>query len=204
MIDFLSADLMQNEMLTPLSPEQLQHLVQAHHKPIFFIGMMGAGKTTLGRHLARYLKRDFYDLDLELEARCGVPVATIFDIEGEAGFRRRETVELDHCSRRPGSIVATGGGAVLAEVNQRMLKQRGTVVYLHTEVAELYRRLERDKSRPLLQTVNPRQRIADLVAAREPIYRRLADVTFETGSAPVHIALKQLVEQLKAHKVILE
>lgn len=202
MIDFLSADLMQNEILTPLSPEDLQQLVQPANKPIFLVGMMGAGKTTLGRQLARHLKRDFYDLDQELIERCGVPVATIFDIEGEAGFRKRETMELDICSRRPATVLATGGGAVLAEANQTMLSQRGTVVYLRANVNELYRRLERDKTRPLLQTANPQQRIEELLRQREPIYEALADVIFETGSAPVHTVIKQLLNVLKEQEVI--
>lgn len=163
---------------------------------------MGAGKTTLGRQLARHLKREFYDLDHELEARCGVPVATIFDIEGEAGFRRRETLELDICSRRPEIVLATGGGAILAEANRHMLKERGTVVYLRANINELYRRLERDKTRPLLQTANPQERIASLLAEREPIYEQLADVVFETGSAPVHLAAKQLLDVLKEQEVI--
>ena len=202
MTDFLSADLMQNEILTPLSPADLQRLLQPGHQSIFLRGMMGAGKTTLGRQLARHLKREFYDLDHELEARCGVPVATIFDIEGEAGFRRRETLELDICSRRPEIILATGGGAILAEANRHMLKERGTVVYLRANINELYRRLERDKTRPLLQTANPQERIASLLAEREPIYEQLADVVFETGSAPVHLAAKQLLDVLKEQEVI--
>lgn len=202
MTDFLSADLMQNEILTPLSPADLQRLLQPGHQSIFLIGMMGAGKTTLGRQLARHLKREFYDLDHELEARCGVPVATIFDIEGEAGFRRRETLELDICSRRPEIVLATGGGAILSETNRHMLKERGTVVYLRANINELYRRLERDKTRPLLQTANPQERIASLLAEREPIYEQLADVVFETGSAPVHLAAKQLLDVLKEQEVI--
>src|SRR5690554_5033001 len=121
MTDFLSADLMQNEILTPLSSTDLQQLLRPDQKPIFLVGMMGAGKTTLGRQLARHLKRDFFDLDHELEARCGVPVATIFDIEGEEGFRRRESLELDYCSRRPAIVLATGGGAILAEKNREFL-----------------------------------------------------------------------------------
>lgn len=193
---------MQNEHLTPLSQTELQQLIKPSHKPIFLVGMMGAGKTTLGRQLARYLKRDFFDLDHELEARCGVPVATIFDIEGEAGFRRRETTELDICSRQAGIVLATGGGAILAEENREMLKQRGTVVYLRASAAELFRRLERDKTRPLLQTADPQQRIFELVAQREPLYEQVADIIFESGSAPVHVTVKQMLMVLKEQGVI--
>lgn len=202
MTDFLSADLMQNEHLTPLSPADLEQLLQPNHKPIFLVGMMGAGKTTLGRQLARHLRRDFLDVDHELEARCGVPVATIFDIEGEEGFRRRETIALDACSRLPSIVLATGGGAILAEENRQFLNQRGTVVYLRSSAAELYRRLRSDKTRPLLQSADPQQRIIDLVKQREPLYEQTADIIFETGSAPVHVAVKQLLNVLKEQEVI--
>lgn len=203
MTDFLSADLMHNENITPLSSTELEQLLRLGQQPIFLVGMMGAGKTTLGRQLARHLKRDFFDLDHELEARCGVSVATIFDIEGEQGFRRRESMELDICSRRPTIVLATGGGAILSEKNRNMLSQRGTVVYLRASASELYKRLERDKTRPLLQTANPQQRIADLVKQREPLYEQTADIIFETGSAPVHLAAKQLLNVLKEQEVIL-
>ena len=193
----------QNDPLPALSAAELQQLTEPSHKPIFLVGMMGAGKTTLGRQLARHLKRDFFDLDHELEARCGVPVATIFDIEGEAGFRRRETLELDSCSRQAGIVLATGGGAILAEENRQMLEQRGTVVYLRATAAELFRRLERDKTRPLLQTADPQQRIIELVEQREPLYEQSADIIFETGSAPVHLAVKQLLTVLKEQEIIL-
>lgn len=202
MIDFLPADLMENEILTPLSAAELEQLLQPSHHSIFLVGMMGAGKTTLGRQLAKCLGREFYDLDHELEARCGVPVATIFDIEGEAGFRRRETTELDLCTRRPAIVLATGGGAILAQANRDMLRQRGTVVYLRTNVNELYRRLERDKTRPLLQTENPQQRILELVQQREPLYQETAHVVFETGPISAQIAVKQLVDVLKEQEVI--
>lgn len=203
MTDFLFIDLMHNENIPSLSTTELQQLLRSGQKPIFLVGMMGAGKTTLGRQLARYLKRDFFDLDHELEARCGVPVATIFDIEGEEGFRKRESMELDICTRRPTIVLATGGGAILSEKNRTMLSQRGTVVYLRASASELYKRLKRDKTRPLLQTENPQQRIVDLVKQREPFYEQVADVIFETGSDPVHLAVKQLLNVLKEQEVIL-
>src|SRR5690606_38233861 len=118
-------------------------------RSIFLVGMMGAGKTTLGRHLAAAMGREFIDLDHAIEARCGVRVATIFDIEGEAGFRRRETATLDEYTRQPGLVLATGGGAVLAEANRQMLTERGCVVYLRASADELYRRVARDRNRPL-------------------------------------------------------
>src|SRR5699024_10504113 len=171
---------------------------------IILVGMIGAGKTTLGRHLSRLLDRQFIDLDHELEARCGVSVAVIFDIEGEAGFRRRETEALDACTRQPGVILATGGGAVLAEENRRFLTERGVVIYLRAQASELYRRLAYDKSRPLLQTSDPEARIAQLVAEREPLYASVADYVFDTtGAVSVHRAVHELMEFLKYKKVVL-
>ncbi|HWK71538.1 MAG TPA: shikimate kinase [Burkholderiaceae bacterium] len=163
--------------------------------------MMGAGKTTIGRHLARSLHREFMDLDHELEARCGVRVSLIFDIEGEEGFRRRETAALDECSRKPGIVLATGGGAVLAAQNREYLKKRGVVVYLRASADELFRRLARDRSRPLLQTADPQGRIRELIAQREPLYASIADLTIETGAMPVAQVVRALVPMLQQHEV---
>lgn len=171
-------------------------------KPIFLVGMMGAGKTTIGRHLARALDREFVDLDHELEARCGVRVSLIFDIEGEAGFRKRETIALDECSQRAGIVLATGGGAVLAPENRRYLKERGTVVYLRASAAELFRRVARDRSRPLLQTADPEARIRELLAQREPLYESVAHLTFETGSLPVAQAGRALIPMLQHYEAL--
>ncbi|MHA3904474.1 shikimate kinase [Castellaniella sp. WN] len=167
-------------------------------RPIFLVGMMGVGKTTIGRQLAAALGREFIDLDHAIEARCGVRIATIFDIEGEEGFRRRETATLDEYTRRPGLVLATGGGAVLSEANRRMLGERGCVVYLRAGVDELYRRVARDRNRPLLRTADPRQRIVDLLAQREPLYESVADVTLDTGEQPVAQVLRNLLPLLAA------
>src|SRR5690606_22625898 len=163
-------------------------------------GMMGAGKTTIGRHLARALRREFLDLDHELEARCGVRVALIFDIEGEEGFRKRETTALDECSRRSNIVLATGGGAILAPENRQMLRERGLVVYLKAGADELYRRVERDRNRPLLQTADPRERLRSLLEQREPLYESVADVTFETGTMSITQAVRTLVSMLQHYK----
>lgn len=169
--------------------------------PLFLVGMMGAGKTTIGRGLAKLLGREFLDLDHELETRCGVRVSLIFDIEGEEGFRRRETALLDECSRRKGIVLATGGGAVLASENQRYLKERGVVVYLRASAQELYRRVARDRNRPLLQTADPQARLQQLLAEREPLYESIASLTFETGTMPVPYVLRTLVPLLQQHEV---
>ena len=170
-------------------------------RPIFLVGMMGVGKTTIGRQLASALGREFIDLDHAIEARCGVRVATIFDIEGEAGFRRRETATLDEYTRQPGLVLATGGGAVLAEANRRMLTERGCVVYLRASADELYRRVARDRNRPLLRAADPRQRIVDLLAQREPIYESVAEVTLDTADQPIAQVLRNLLPLLPGRPV---
>jgi len=172
-----------------------------HQRPIFLVGMMGAGKTTIGRGLARALGRKFLDLDHEIEHRCGVRVAHIFDIEGEEGFRKRERMVLEECSILPEIVLATGGGAVLAAENRRRLKARGIVVYLRATPEELYRRVARDRNRPLLQTADPQTRIRELVSQREPLYEAVAHIVFDTGNMPVHQVVKALLPILQAYKV---
>ncbi|MEI2417163.1 shikimate kinase [Orrella sp. JC864] len=160
--------------------------------------MMGAGKTTIGRGLARVLCRDFLDLDHELEARCGVRVPTIFEIEGEAGFRRRESAALLYCAQRRNIVMATGGGAVLAPENRAALKAHGIVIYLRASVDELFRRTARDRNRPLLATADPRGTLRALLTAREPLYQEVADITVETGSMPVNTVVKAIVPLLQS------
>jgi shikimate kinase len=162
---------------------------------IFLIGMMGAGKSTVGRMLAHATGFEFIDADRELEARSGVSIPTIFEIEGEAGFRRREAALLDELSQRAGIVLATGGGAVLDGDTRRRLHERGLVIYLRASADEVFRRTRRDKSRPLLQTENPRERIAQLLAEREPLYAEVAHLTFQSAAANP----KRLVERLVAH-----
>ena len=175
----------------------------SHDIPIFLVGMMGAGKTTIGKALARVLHREFIDLDHELEARCGVRIPVIFEIEGEQGFRKRECQVLDDCTVQPNLVMATGGGAVLSEENRRALKSRGIVVYLRASVEELFRRTSRDRNRPLLATADPKATLRGLLEMREPLYESVADVVVDTGTTSVNHLVAQLVEQLRqVHKAI--
>ena len=151
---------------------------------IFLIGPMGSGKTTVGRQLARRLGMDFLDLDLELQSRCGVEVSVIFEIEGESGFRERESALLDELSRRDNLVLGTGGGSVLSETNRRMLAERGLVVYLQTSIDQQLRRLERDKQRPLLQAPDRRQRLTELAEARNPLYESCAHLVIRSSNIP--------------------
>jgi shikimate kinase len=171
-----------------------------HDLPIMLVGMMGAGKTTIGRGLARALGREFLDLDHELESRCGVRVPVIFEIEGEEGFRRREAAALAQCAARRNIVLATGGGAVLAAENRAVLREQGIVVYLRASVDELYRRTCRDRNRPLLATADPRGTLRDLMTRREPLYREVAHLTVETGCSSVSTLIKALLPKLQAYE----
>ena len=151
-----------------------------------FVGLMGAGKTTIGREFARRKGLPFIDCDLELEARLGVKVATIFEIEGEAGFRQRESRLLDELTENGRGVLATGGGVVLAEANRALLKERGIVIYLNVPPRALWERTRHDRARPLLQVRNPRARIEELFRQRDPLYREVADVIVDGGRANPH------------------
>ena len=163
---------------------------------VFLVGMMGAGKTTVGRRLARRLGWPFLDADRELEARLGVPIPTIFELEGETGFRKREAQLIDELTQRDPVVLATGGGAVLDPESRQALHARGTVVYLRATPADLWHRLRRDTTRPLLQTEDPRGRIEALVSARDPLYREVAHLTLDTGRQPVDQVLERLLAAL--------
>ncbi len=164
---------------------------------VFLIGMPGSGKSTIGKGLAKALDRPFVDLDHEIEARCGVAIPVIFEIEGQEGFRKRESQALEAVANQPDWVVATGGGAVLAPANQVILSAKGMVIYLKASVDELYRRTSRDRSRPLLATNDPKARLQELFEQRSPIYQSLADMVIETGSASVSSVVQQIVTILK-------
>lgn len=148
---------------------------------VILIGMMGAGKTTVGREYARRHRMRFVDCDHEVEARTGVKVPTIFEIEGEAGFRRRETQVIDDLTRETDLVLATGGGAVLDPLNRAMMSERGIVVYLNVPTQVLWERTRHDRNRPLLQVPNPRERIENLYRERDPLYRAVADIVVDGG-----------------------
>jgi shikimate kinase len=160
--------------------------------------MMGAGKTTVGRMLARRLKRLFYDSDHEIERRCGVRIPLIFDIEGETGFRAREAQVIGDLCALPGIVLATGGGAVLAEENRRQLATHGKVIYLHARPSYLWQRVRHDRNRPLLATPDPQKKLENLYAERDPLYREVADIVLDTGKQSVQSLVRDLLAGLEA------
>lgn len=164
---------------------------------LFLIGPMGAGKSTIGKQLAKELKLEFYDADQEIEARTGANIAWIFDVEGEEGFRKREASVIDELSQFQGIVLATGGGAILNADNRNRLAARGTVVYLYTTVEQQMRRTARDKRRPLLQTETPESVLIDLMAMRDPLYREIADVVVATDGKTVRAVALEVVRLLE-------
>jgi shikimate kinase len=165
---------------------------------IYLIGPMGAGKSTVGRHLARMLKKRFLDCDRELEERTGARIAIIFELEGEAGFRKRERALLEQLTSEDNLVLATGGGAVLNRDNRQLLSSRGFNIYLNAPLELLISRTSRDRQRPLLQTDDRAARIKALVEERDPLYREVADmiVTSDKRSAK-HVA-REILKQLEA------
>jgi shikimate kinase len=181
-----------------VTPPTLPTPTGASKQAYYLIGMMGAGKTTVGRSLSRQLGLEFLDADRELEARLGVAIPTVFELEGEAGFRRRESALIDELTRRDRLVLATGGGVVLDPANRRALAERGLVIYLRASVTDLWHRLRRDRHRPLLRTADPRGRIESLVAERDPLYMEAAHLVVETGRQPVEMVVADIIERLSA------
>jgi shikimate kinase len=164
---------------------------------LILVGMMGAGKTTVGRLLARRLKRSFHDADEEIERRCGVRIPVIFEIEGEAGFRARESQVIAELCALENAVLATGGGAVLAEENRRRIAAHGTVIYLHARPSHLWQRVRHDRNRPLLATADPLRKLEELYAERDPLYREVADLVIDTGRQSVQTLAKDLLARLE-------
>lgn len=166
---------------------------------IALVGPMGSGKTTVGRVLASRLGLEFVDLDQAIEQRCGVEVALIFEIEGEAGFRARERSMLEEIIRRDGILLATGGGSVLDPDNRALLRQRALVVWLQTSVDQQLKRLKRDQRRPLLRAPNRRQRLEQLAAERDPVYRECAHLTVRSTDLSPRSMAARLAQAIRSH-----
>ena len=164
---------------------------------VFLVGLMGAGKTTVGKSLAAELAKTFHDTDHEIERRTGVKISLIFEIEGEAGFRTREAQVLDQLTQLSNVVLATGGGVVLDPDNRRRLADRGVVIYLHGQPKDLWYRTRHDKSRPLLQGADPLERLISLYQQRDPLYREIADIVVDTGRQSVRGLLVQLLPKVR-------
>ena len=167
-----------------------------HAGNLYLVGMMGAGKSTVGRLLARRLKLRFLDCDHEIERRCGVKIPLIFEIEGEPGFRAREGEVLAELTALRGVVLATGGGAVLSAQNRRRLAQNGTVIYLRARPEDLYSRVRHDRNRPLLATPDPLRRLRELHAERDGLYASIADLVVDTGRQTVQALARDLIARL--------
>lgn len=157
---------------------------------------MGAGKSAVGRQLARTLHLTFVDSDDEIESRTGVDIPFIFEKEGEGGFRKREAAVIDDLTRMDGVVLATGGGAVLSADNRSNLGGRGLVVYLYTSVDQQVTRTEKGRERPLLENGDPREILEDLLQQRDPLYREIADLVVETDGRRVHAVASQIIENI--------
>ncbi|HEY9148915.1 MAG TPA: shikimate kinase AroK [Gammaproteobacteria bacterium] len=164
---------------------------------VFLVGPMGAGKSTIGRQLSHVLKKSFRDSDHEIVAHTGASIPLIFEIEGEEGFRKRESAMIDELTAMEDLVLATGGGAVLSEHNRRVLKQRGVVIYLYASLEQLFERTRRDRNRPLLQTEDPKARLEALLSQRDPLYREVADMVVHTDDRSIKSVVKEIMVRLE-------
>lgn len=165
---------------------------------IFLVGPMGAGKSTIGRKLAKQLKQTFHDSDSVIEERTGVTISTIFDIEGEEGFRKRENQVIEELTALSNIVLATGGGAVLNPDNRKLLSDRGTVIYLKADLKQLIKRTGRDQKRPLLQNGDPAEQLEKILGEREPYYEEVADLIISSNRRTVKSIVQEICEQLTA------
>ena len=164
---------------------------------VFLVGPMGAGKSTIGKYLARHLGLEFVDTDTEIEERTGADIPWIFDVEGEEGFRDREQQVVEEMTARDNIVLATGGGVVLWPDNRRVLAARGFVIYLYATVDEQVRRTRRDRRRPLLQKGDPEEVLRRLMSIRDPLYREIADHIIETDGCSPRTVAQRLVRELQ-------
>ncbi len=167
---------------------------------LILVGPMGAGKSTLGRHLSQILDYPFFDSDRVIEEKTGADIPWIFDMEGEAGFRRREQEAIDELTRQDGIVLATGGGVVVTPANRDMLHERGCVVYQWTPVDVQLARTRNDKNRPLLQTADPRARLEALFAERDPLYRQVSHHLVSTASGNLKKVADDVLACLASHR----
>lgn len=170
------------------------------HSSIYLVGMMGSGKSTIGKVLSRMLQMPFVDLDHQIEFKCGVKIPVIFEIEGEEGFRKRESQVLEEVTEQSGIVMATGGGAIISPHNRALLCERGIVVYLKASVDELYRRTSRDRNRPLLATKDPKGRLSELLEQREALYDEVADIVIETSGSTVTTVAHRLIDKINHYR----
>jgi shikimate kinase len=167
-----------------------------HPRNIFLIGPMGAGKSAVGRYLARTLHLSFVDSDDEIESRTGVDIPFIFEKEGEAGFRKREAVVINDLSKMDGIVLATGGGAIVDADSRSHLGGRGFVVYLFTTVDQQVSRTRKGRERPLLENADPRTTLEELLAIRDPMYREIADLVVGTDGRKVNAVANEIIENV--------
>lgn len=167
---------------------------------LILVGMMGSGKTTMGRTLAKHLGKSFVDSDEEIIKRTGVTIPHIFDVEGEPGFRQRETTVILNLAGRDNMVLATGGGAVLDEQNRAMMQQNGIVIYLKASVHDLWQRTRHDRNRPLLQTDDPHAKLMELFQQRDPLYQQVADIVVQSGKQSAHSLMLHLVDEIETYK----
>lgn len=163
---------------------------------IYLVGLMGAGKTTIGRSLAKRLNLDFTDTDKEIESRTGVSIPTIFEIEGEDGFRKRESQVIADLAAQPGRVVATGGGAVLRAENRANMRNSGFVIYLNVPPQTLWERTRHDRNRPLLQVADPLLKLTELFSMRDPLYRDVASLVVDGGRMSAQGVLQLLIKEV--------
>lgn len=171
-------------------------IIMLNRKNVFLVGPMGAGKTTVGRLLGELLRQDFFDSDSEIEKATGADIPWIFDVEGEAGFRKRERKMIDFLTSKENIVLATGGGSVTVKESRRMLRERGDVIYLRASIDQQVRRMSGDNSRPLLQVEEREAKIRELFAIRDPFYKEVADISIETNRRNARFVAKEIHRQL--------
>lgn len=169
----------------------------AEKRNIFLVGPMGAGKSTIGRQLARQLHLEFFDSDTEIERRTGADIAWVFELEGEEGFRLREEKVIEELTENTGIVLATGGGSILSKESRNRLSARGVVVYLQTTIEKQLARTQRDKRRPLISEAdNPREVLENLAELRNPLYEEIADIVVRTDEQSTKVVIDQIIEKV--------